>query len=472
MLISTSRKDVVWNYLGTFLNLGINFIMLPIYMYFLTSEYLALWYVFASLGSIVNMFDFGFTPVLSRNIAYCWSGVANLSKVGVDRVQEGAGLSPNYALLSKVIRTCRLLYFIIATVAIAILLSVGSFYILSLSKGLNELECLIAWCAYSTSVFLNLYFGYYAVLLRGIGKIDSYNQSMCVGKVVQILLSTILLAAGFGLVAIAAAFCIYGVLSRVLFRRAFYSVEEIKSHLDDINVASSRDDIVQTFVLVWHNAWREGMVSLAKYLTSQAGTIICSIYFTLAQTGIYSISLQATTAIASVSSVVFNSYNPSMQNAYAMRDYNRATKLLSKGMICFTVLFLLLLTSFLTIGIPILEYIGTNYEFSVPVTLCVAAFSYVYQRHSNYASFIANSNQIPYMKAYLISGILGVTLSCITLTLMPASGVFGLVLPQLFVQLAYNFWKWPSEAYKILGVTSMQFLASGLKSLRKTNSLI
>lgn len=465
MLIDATRKDVIWNYLGTFLNLGINFIMLPILMFFLKSEYLALWYVFASLGSIVNMFDFGFTPVLSRNVAYCWSGVKELSRVGVTKIKNGDNSSPNYHLLSRVIRTCRILYLLIAISAATLLMSAGSLYIYSLSASLNQAECMTAWLVYVLSIFMNLYFGYYVVLLRGVGKIDSYNQALCIGKAAQIVISAVLLAAGFGLVAITAAFCVYGVLSRILFRKSFYSIADIKAHLTDLSDKSTSDDIKDTFIIVWHNAWREGLVSLAKYLTSQAGTIICSVFFTLAQTGIYSISLQITTAIASVSSVVFNAYNPSMQNAYAIRDYGRASKLLSKGMICYTLLFVALLAVFLSIGIPILELIGTDYVFDIPAIFCVGAFNYVYQRHSNFASFIANTNRIPYMTAYLVSGILGVILSCLTLSIVPNSGVFGLVVPQLVVQLVYNFWKWPSVAFKILNISYSQFILCGLKSI-------
>lgn len=463
MQIRATRKDVLWNYLGTFLNLGINFVMLPIFMFFLTSDYLALWYVFASLGSIVNMFDFGFTPVLSRNVAYCWSGAKELSKVGVSKVSSGYTAEPNFELLAKVMRTCRLLYFAIALTAAIVLGTCGTLYISSLIEGLSRSECLSAWLIYVLSIFMNLYFGYYVVLLRGVGKIDAYNQSVCTGKVLQIAVSATLLLMGFGLVAVAVAFCLYGLLSRALFRRAFFSFEEIRSHSAELKGRSTIAETIGMFSIVWHNAWREGIVSLAKYLTSQAGTILCSLFFTLSQTGLYSISLQITTAIASVSSVVFNAYNPSMQNAYALRDTERATQLLSKSMICYDSLFIGLYCVFLIVGIPVLEAIGTSYSFDVIATTCIAAFSFIYQRHSNYASFIANTNQIPYMGAYLMSGIIGIVLACLVLTLSPQLGIVGLVLPQLAVQLSYNSWKWPSTAFKILSVTFKDFVSCGLR---------
>lgn len=78
MKIRTSEKDIVWNYIGTALNLGFSFLLLPFMMRYLDDDSLGLWYVFVSIGSIVTILDFGFGPTISRNVAYVWSGARKL----------------------------------------------------------------------------------------------------------------------------------------------------------------------------------------------------------------------------------------------------------------------------------------------------------------------------------------------------------------------------------------------------------
>ena len=77
---------------------------------------------------------------------------------------------------------------------------------------------------------------------------------------------------------------------------------------------------------------------------------------------------------------------------------------------------------------------------------------------------IANTNRIPYMWPFVISAGLGIVASYLLLNLLRGS-IYGLVLGQMVVQLAYNNWKWPHEAAKRLGTTYPKLMASGFKSL-------
>ena len=68
MKISLTKKDVIWSYIGTIISMGSNLIMLPFLMYFLDSDMLGLWYIFASIGAIATLFDMGFAVTFARNI--------------------------------------------------------------------------------------------------------------------------------------------------------------------------------------------------------------------------------------------------------------------------------------------------------------------------------------------------------------------------------------------------------------------
>ena len=81
--INAKTKDVVWNYLGIFFSLGSQVIWLPVLLHYLPPDILGLWYVFVSIGGLVELMDSGFTPTLSHCMTYAWSGAANLKKHGV-----------------------------------------------------------------------------------------------------------------------------------------------------------------------------------------------------------------------------------------------------------------------------------------------------------------------------------------------------------------------------------------------------
>lgn len=97
----------------------------------------------------------------------------------------------------------------------------------------------------------------------------------------------------------------------------------------------------------------------------------------LSASGIYSISMQIATAIGSVSSVLFNSFSPAIQNAYAVRNYEKMRALLAKSMFAYAVMFVFGMMGVYLIGIPILEVIGKSYKFDPLVMFCVACFVYI-----------------------------------------------------------------------------------------------
>lgn len=83
MQINTQKKDIIWNYLGIFFSLGSQVIWLPVLIHYLPPDILGLWYVFVSIGGMVELLDSGFTPTLSHCMTYAWSGAMDLKKQGV-----------------------------------------------------------------------------------------------------------------------------------------------------------------------------------------------------------------------------------------------------------------------------------------------------------------------------------------------------------------------------------------------------
>lgn len=81
MVINARKKDVIWNYLSIFFNLGSSVIFLPVMIHYVSPDIVGLWYVFVSIGAIVQLFDMGFNPTISHSVTYAWSGASDLKKM-------------------------------------------------------------------------------------------------------------------------------------------------------------------------------------------------------------------------------------------------------------------------------------------------------------------------------------------------------------------------------------------------------
>ena len=134
-------------------------------------------------------------------------------------------------------------------------------------------------------------------------------------------------------------------------------------------------------------------------------------------------------------------------------------------MITFAVLFWAGTIALIMVGIPILKWVKPENTYDIAIIMGIAVYNFFYKRQSYYASFISNTNHVPYVKSYVLSSIAGVILSVIMVFFMNM-GVWGLIIGQFLPQLVYNVWKWPREVFVMLETTWTKFLAVGIDFLK------
>ena len=159
--------------------------------------------------------------------------------------------------------------------------TIGTGYIEYICRDVDGNTPLIAWGLYLIAIFLNLYYGYFNSFLRGIGAIAQVNLATVTGRIIQIVATVTLLIAGYGIVGTGIAYLLYGLVFRILSKRSFYNYKGLGKALKKTEENTDIDDIKQMFFIVWHNASREGIVTLANYLANQACTIICSLFMNI-----------------------------------------------------------------------------------------------------------------------------------------------------------------------------------------------
>ena len=354
---------------------------------------------------------------------------------------------------------------VIAAAALIVLLTIGFAYIHYVSKEIFGSAVIISWLIYATAVFLNLYYGYFATFLRGVGAVSTYNKINVWSRLIQIVISIGLLMLGYGIIAVSLAYLAYGFLLRAFSKSAFYKYQNIGEHLKLIPGKTDRGEVKRLFGIVWHNAWRDGLVSIANYCANQASTLIASMFLTLTETGIYSISVQLITAIATISGGLYGAYQPAMQSAYANDNRDESRKLMSLAMITYSFLFWVGTVGLIIVGIPILKWVKPENIYEIDVIMGIAIYNFFYKRQSYYASFISNTNHVPYVTSYIVSSFLGIICSVFLIYYMDM-GVWGLIIGQFLPQLAYNVWKWPSVVYKMLETSWKKFVLVGIAFFR------
>lgn len=461
MIVSISRSDVLWNYAGLFFRLGVNFFILPLLMAFLTEDSLGLWYVFVSIGSFTALFQLGFSPALARNIAYCVAGAKTLNVESAARsIDQRDEIS--WPLFANVILVSKKMYRLIALLALVIMLSAGSFYISVIGSSVDG--ALGAWLLYSFGAFLNLYYLYYESLLRGIGSIASVNKATVLSVVIQLIVVWVCFFFNLGIFSPVVGYVTQGVIFRFSCSKYFWSNHVVSTSfcIGDLNRYSDRALQRSLYRIISPNAYRDGIVSLSNYLATQANTIICSSFISLAQAGMFSVASQIVNAVASVASAYINACHPQLQMLYARSDYSGEERLIEKASSSFVITYLFgsALVGFAVL--PILGIIRESYAIDFPFYVLMVGYYFIWKVGTNFAAFISNHNTIPYVKAFIISSILGVLLSIFFVTALDA-GVWGLVIGQLISQVIYNFWKWPEVVAGWFNKNTFVFFIDGIK---------
>ena len=124
--MTITKSDVLWSYAAQFFNVATGIIVLPAILRLLSTNEIAFYYIILNIGTLVNLFDFGFSAQFSRNFAYVFSGAQELQTEGLS---ENVKREVNYKLLKTLISTASTVYKVISLIILIVLLSFGSLYI-------------------------------------------------------------------------------------------------------------------------------------------------------------------------------------------------------------------------------------------------------------------------------------------------------------------------------------------------------
>jgi O-antigen/teichoic acid export membrane protein len=461
--VKISKKDVFWGYFSQIFSIASGIITLPLILRMLTKEEIGLNYLLITFGSLVSLFDFGFAPQLGRNVSYIFGGAQSLKKEGIEIIDNSSSI--NYRLLATMIHTAQFVYRRIGLIVLFTMLTIGTWYIFKATNGFESVKnTLMIWIIFSFSVFFEIFYSYYTALLIGKGMIMESRKAIVYSRLVYVILAFIFLYFGFGLIGVVTANFISPFLNRIISYRFFFT-KELKCKIDCYSI--SNKEKTQLFEIVWYNARKMGLVFIGAYAINKFSLFLAGLYLSLSEIASYGLMIQVVGIINGVSSTYFSI---SQSRFSSLRVNGNAIKILKEFAFCMNMYYLFfILGSICLIFISpfVLTFIGSNTKLpSLVIMIMFLIIVLLEGNHSNFASFVITKNNIPFVKSSLISGFVIVLADYLSLE-YTSYGIFGLVLVQGLVQLAYSNWKWPYEVCKENGINFISFLGIGIKESTK-----
>jgi len=438
--VNIGRKDVVWNYLATLLQIGSGVLLFPVILRMLSSELIGIWAIFITIGSLTNLLDFGFSPSFTRNVTYIISGVNKLIPRGIDMSDKQEKI--NYELLSGIIRAMKWFYRRMAMIALVLLTVAGTMYMHHIldNKYTADDSALIyvAWFLFCIVNAYNIYTLYYDSLLMGCGFIMKSKQLIIISQLVYLILSTLLIFSNFGILSIVIAQAASLFIRRALSNRYFYK-DGLKNELGKFTESGHRE-IVKA---IMPNSVKLGITGIGAFLVLQSSVLVGSVFLNLSQLASYSITVQIVNVIASLSWVYFNSHIPQIARLRVNEDLISIRNIYRKSFLAMLLTYIVGTVIIVPTGQPLLNLLGSQTTMlGSGMILLLIIISFLEKNHAMAGSILLLRNEVPFFKAAIFSGI------CTVLMLFILTGIFnlgilGMILAPGIVQLVYQNWKWP-----------------------------
>ncbi|MGI2049101.1 O-unit flippase-like protein [Shewanella oncorhynchi] len=448
------RSDLIWGYSAQLLNIGVGILLLPILVVTLNSEELGLLYVFMAMVSLAQLLEFGFQPTIARQVAYIHNGATEIKRSGLPTTVPG---QLNIDLLVNLIHSSKYIYRWIAILVAFLLWGMGSLYIYTLNYSGDLPTAYASWFLFAGASVITFYYGYFNALLQGRGDITLVNKVIVASRLSYALLAIVLLLLKFSLLALAIASLVSCIINRILISRAFYNAKN--GYLKKSKPTANLNEVL------WTNTWRLGLVQFGAFLIQRGNMFIAATYLGLTVAASYGLTMQLSMIIITLANQLMALQLPKMNALQAAGNKTELKNVYSSSVL---VAFILLISGFagLTLlGQPILVLIGSETKLIDSQMLALLGVVLLLEtHHSISATYLTTTNQVPFLKAALVSGI-GVTLLSFALVYWGDLGVAGLIIGQGVVQLCFNNWYWPKVAMQHLNITPLELASRGYKSV-------
>lgn len=459
-----NKKDILWGYASKLLSIGSGIITLPLILNTLQENEIAYNYILLSIMAMVTLFDFGFSPQFARNFSFIYAGAQEITKIGIPEKKRE---TINYQLLYQLIQSAKLLYLVLAFVLFFVLSTIGSFYIYQFTNGFTVIDNSFSiWIFFCISVFIDFYYRFYTPLLLGAGFLLQANKIEVYASIIRIISLIFLILNGLGLWAVIISYFVKIFVVRFFSYKTFYTKKIDIEFSKYKGLKFNRVEIIQ---VLWHNAKRKLIVSIATFAATQLSTLLAGLFLSKSDVASYGLLVQLVGIISTLSLTIDVYMTPIYPSLRAQNKYKQIYSNLYFSIGVF-ILLSIIGSIFLLVFIPeILRLIKSNTSLpSLSICIIYLIYKILENQHCICSSYLTSQNKIVDFESATIIGIANVIFQWIILS-HTTLGLWGLVFIQAIIPLCYPNWKWPYEVCKELKVSYTQLIKNSInETLHKT----
>lgn len=406
-------------------------VVLPLVLRHLSSEDLGIWYVFIAVSNLIALLDMGFTTTITRAAGYSWAGASTLAPHGLGKISQQ---EPNLQLLSQLVSTSQRFYQFLALAVLVGLGLFGTVYIWMLSRSLPHFNAIIiAWAIFVIGNAVATLGSLWPAMLTGIDRVKEAQKIQLGSILLNYAINIILLISGFGIFGPVLGRLAEGIATRHFGKVKFFHATKWKRSPDSF----FSTDI---FSNIWPMAWRSGIVSIGTFLILNANTLIISSSLGLEEAASYGLTAQLIGVLLSLSSVWVTVSLPRLNQLRATNSQSSVINLFIRQHRLSLLTFLAGAIVLLVGGVSLLKLINAQTALlSTPYLSVLLLINFLELNHGAHGSLVLTENKNPFVFPSLLTGIANLFLGII---LVAHLGIWGIILSQGLVQLAFNNW-WP-----------------------------
>jgi O-antigen/teichoic acid export membrane protein len=433
---SADLKQINLGVMSGILLAGVSFFVLMaqlrLVIDFLPVQLAGVWFLFLSLGTYFTFLDLGFSPTLSREIAFqVGKFKSNLSKA-------------DFEILS-LIRTCFNVFLVLSVVALLVASMGGYLFFETVVTSELLTPVIYSWLIFCVGVSLNIIGAPVYATLYGLGDVAIERLVKAVSQILGLVMVYWTLRNGFGLIGLSITWVAQNFIARAMALLILRARHPTIFHSGGKGTRKHFNRLLKPS-LNW------SVTTLAAMLILHTDNVIIASRLSLEAIPSYEVVSKIVMSLMAFSLLLVNTSIPFLSRYFIQGSESNFLTLTSRN--CRVSLAAILFAAgFLAVfGDDVFYMVGGDIEFVGFTTLWILLALVVFEvHHVALASSVMATGHLVFYKMAIAAAIINVILSLI---LAGHYGVVGVALGSLIAQLMTNNWYAPYIAFKHLGISA------------------
>jgi len=427
-------------------------VVLPLILARLTTEEIALWYLFCTFIGLQLLADVGFSSTFSRVIAYGMGGLGVSDLKDLRVIKQSTNLrEPNWETIQKICCTMQAVYLRLTVISIVLLATLGTWSLVKPILAISDVTSgWLSWCVILFVSSFTLIGNTYNSYLQGVNQIALLRRWESLTSLGAIATSFIVLLLNGGLLGLVIANQGWLVINILRNRWLCSKIENGRfQQFTDKKV----DPIV--FEAVWSSAWRSGVGVFMTYGLVQISGVIYAQFGIPSQVASYLLALRLMQMVSQFSQAPFYSKLPLLVKLRSEGNLKDQINIAKRGMLLAYWTYVVGFIALAVLATPLLRLIGSNAEFVDPLMWSFMGLSMFAERYgAMHIQLYSTTNHIIWHIVTVISGLIYLVVS---LALFNKIGVYAFPVGTLAGYLGFYCWYSAMHSYRAFGLNFWKF---------------